>query len=403
MGSRSGFHRRTNPMDAQTKSLYGQELLDLISKTIQDNKSISHKGIIADNSVRHMARKISDQEEDDQNEMINHYLEEVKKNLLLNITQYAKSDSSMRSETTDDTHEAQPYESDGPVLEDTLKKAEDFLLKMTARTTARLLRSWFCYKYGKFGHIAQNCRLEKLKTLELEEDMHDKIYCFLYTSGSEPDYDDDDDYSEIGSETDKPETSGNTQSTTLDACKCRGDICFCEHAEFYKLQSQFEDMNVNTLTFDNVIEILKEVTDNTLSENIIQFAANNKASSSNVVEESKNEFEYSIPYSLSEVNNRLSKQHVVIRDASFDDLKGEIGPFKQEIKFLKQNQIICDHFLTQIEFANNKEKRLITILKFLRLNRDMKVLICWKIIDGMVLNLFQGMEESNAYYDTYWE
>ncbi|KAG5632664.1 hypothetical protein H5410_004381 [Solanum commersonii] len=138
--------------------------------------------------------------------------------------------------------------------------------------------------------------------------MHDKIYSFLYTSGSKPDYDDDD-YSESGSETDKPETSGNTQSTTIDACKCRDDISSCENDEFYKLQSQFEDMNINTITFDNVIEHLKKVTDNTLREKIIQLAANNKASSSNVVEKSKNEFEYSAPYSLSEVNNRLSKQH----------------------------------------------------------------------------------------------
>ncbi|KAG5599618.1 hypothetical protein H5410_030988 [Solanum commersonii] len=95
------------------QSLYGKELLDLISKTNQDYKSIPHKGIIADTSVRHMARKISNQEEDDQNEMMNNYLEEVKKNLLLNITHYAKSDSSIRSETSNDTHEAQPYESKG--------------------------------------------------------------------------------------------------------------------------------------------------------------------------------------------------------------------------------------------------------------------------------------------------
>ncbi|KAG5580724.1 hypothetical protein H5410_051351 [Solanum commersonii] len=76
-----------------------------------------------------MARKISNQNGDDQNEMINNYLEEVKRNLLLNITHYTRSDSSMHSETSDDTHEAQPYESEGAVSEDTIKKAEDFLPK----------------------------------------------------------------------------------------------------------------------------------------------------------------------------------------------------------------------------------------------------------------------------------
>ncbi|KAG5571194.1 hypothetical protein H5410_060960 [Solanum commersonii] len=152
--------------------------------------------------------------------------------------------------------------------------------------------------------LAPNCKFEKLKTQDLEEDLHDKVYSFLYTSGFESDYDDDN-YSESGSKTYKPETSGNTQSTTIYACKCRGDICSCEHDEFYKLQSQFEDLNMNTITSDNL-------------------AAKNKASSSNIVERSKNEFKYSTPYSLSEVNNRLSKQHVVIRDTSFDNLKGEI-------------------------------------------------------------------------------
>ncbi|KAG5599622.1 hypothetical protein H5410_030992 [Solanum commersonii] len=166
--------------------------------------------------------------------------------------------------------------------------------------------------------------------------------------------DDDDDYSESGSETDKPETSGNTQCATIDACKCIGDICSCEHDKFCKLQSQFEDMNINTITSNNVIELLEEVTDNMLRERIIQLASNNKASSSNVVERSKNEFEYSTPYSLSEVNNRLSNQHVITRDTSFDDLKGEIELLQQEIKSFKQNQIICDHRLTQIESTNNK-------------------------------------------------
>ncbi|KAG5609981.1 hypothetical protein H5410_021262 [Solanum commersonii] len=89
-------------------------------------------------------------------------------------------------------------------------------------------------------------------------------------------------------------------------------------------------MNMFTITADNVIEFLKEVTDNTLREKIIQLAA---------------------------VHNRLSsKQTMIIRDTSFDDLKGEIEHLKEKIKFIKQNHIICDHRLTQIESANSKGK-----------------------------------------------
>ncbi|KAG5602711.1 hypothetical protein H5410_034081 [Solanum commersonii] len=94
-----------------------------------------------------------------------------------------------------------------------------------------------------------------------------------------------------------------------------------------------------TITADNVIELLKEVTDNTLREKIIQLVG--KTSSSTSIPSDK----------------RLSsKQTMVIRDTSFDDLKGEIEHLKEEIKILKQNHIIYDHRLTQLSALIAKEK-----------------------------------------------
>uniref|UniRef100_M1DNM9 Uncharacterized protein n=1 Tax=Solanum tuberosum TaxID=4113 RepID=M1DNM9_SOLTU len=117
--------------DPKIKTLYGQELLDLISKRIQEYGINPQKEIIADSSVRHISQKISVQDRDKE-AMINNYLEEVKRSLFLNITQYEKSDTSMRSETseddTNDIQETQPVEATTP--EDTLRKAEDFLQEL---------------------------------------------------------------------------------------------------------------------------------------------------------------------------------------------------------------------------------------------------------------------------------
>ncbi|KAG5609454.1 hypothetical protein H5410_020735 [Solanum commersonii] len=126
----NNFWDKLMKKDSQTKSIYEQELLDLITKTIHDYKSIPNKGIMTDDStsVKHMARKFSNHDEREQNEMIMKYLEEVKKKILLNVSHYAKSDSSMCSETSEDMHEAQPYEEESPV--DARKKAEDFLAKL---------------------------------------------------------------------------------------------------------------------------------------------------------------------------------------------------------------------------------------------------------------------------------
>ena len=52
-------------------------------------------------------------------------------------------------------------------------------------------------------------------------------------------------------------------------------------------------------------------------------------------------------------------QNILIQNHSFDDLKNEIENLKNEIKSLKQNQMICDHRLTQIETVNNKGKNII--------------------------------------------
>ncbi|KAG5590510.1 hypothetical protein H5410_041024 [Solanum commersonii] len=107
------------------------------TKLIQEYCLVPQKGIIRDSSVRHIARKISIQD-GNKEEMINNYLDEVRKNILLNITQYEKSDTSMRSEKSDDLADIQEAQLCEPTTQDVLEKAEDLLRKLNGKDTCKV-------------------------------------------------------------------------------------------------------------------------------------------------------------------------------------------------------------------------------------------------------------------------
>ncbi|KAG5580637.1 hypothetical protein H5410_051264 [Solanum commersonii] len=132
------IHKWTPEIPRQ--SLYGQELLDLIKQRIQEYCLVPQKGIIHDSSVRHIARNISIQD-GNKEEMINNYLDELRKNILLNITQYEKSDTSMQSETSDDVVDIQEAQLCEPTTEDVLEKEEDLLRKLKGKDHSLVLNS----------------------------------------------------------------------------------------------------------------------------------------------------------------------------------------------------------------------------------------------------------------------
>uniref|UniRef100_A0A1S4AK65 CCHC-type domain-containing protein n=1 Tax=Nicotiana tabacum TaxID=4097 RepID=A0A1S4AK65_TOBAC len=98
-------------------------------------------------------------------------------------------------------------------------KAHRKSTRFTKNRSKRDLADIKCYKCGKFGHIAPNCKLQKLKALELDDGLCDKVYNLLYTSGLDSDYT----YSETESEAeidliDLSESSKDLDNTCA-ACK----------------------------------------------------------------------------------------------------------------------------------------------------------------------------------------
>ena len=96
----TNFWEKLNRQDPATGQLYGKELLDQITNTIKTYQNSPQKGISTWSSIKNVARRISIQD-GNKEEMINNYLAKIKKNLLTNIAEFYKSDTSMRSGQSD--------------------------------------------------------------------------------------------------------------------------------------------------------------------------------------------------------------------------------------------------------------------------------------------------------------
>ncbi|KAG5630937.1 hypothetical protein H5410_002654 [Solanum commersonii] len=281
--------------DPKTKELHGQELSDFITQKIRDYSTETHKIVVTDPSVKHIARRISikDGNTDD---MINDYLKEVRINILLYITHYAKSDTSIRSETSEDAQEDRNTQPCG----DSLQQTEDFLFSLKgnedlgfppliAERVKKTLRDvqgvilYGVYTYGKLIgactqegiNLSNELKLSKqLKIDRLRERFQLGAFVpslvYRIQGRSEElivrlidlrriDLGDNSPRSSATNvesskeEIDLSEFSDNNQQENTNACRCRGDICSCENDEFYKLQCQFEYLNINTSTANNVI------------------------------------------------------------------------------------------------------------------------------------------------------
>ena len=65
------------------------------------------------------------------------------------------------------------------------KKAHRKAIRFARNFSKRDLKNIKCYKCGRFGHLATNCKADKFKALELDEPTQDKLYELLYESDSD--------------------------------------------------------------------------------------------------------------------------------------------------------------------------------------------------------------------------
>lgn len=161
------------------------------------------------------------------------------------------------------------------------KKASRKATRFARNFSKRDLKNIKCYKCGKFGHLASNCKAENLKALELDDSTEEKVYELLYESNSGSSR-----YSSDFSNSD------NDKSDATNKCvNCTGDTCVCGQDEFYKiqsqieesnldkLQSQFTDFNLHMISSNNVIELLKDESDENLRNKILEMTSSQTSSS----------------------------------------------------------------------------------------------------------------------------
>uniref|UniRef100_A0A7N1A8C8 CCHC-type domain-containing protein n=1 Tax=Kalanchoe fedtschenkoi TaxID=63787 RepID=A0A7N1A8C8_KALFE len=131
-----------------------------------------------------------------------------------------------------------------------------------------------CYKCGRIGHYANKCRMkDKIKNLNLDEELKDSLKKLLINSESE---------TESSSDTEtETDSSGNTELGNLNETTDSEDNACCSSCEkpclkqdsedeIYKLISQFKDNDsLNVLKSNDLIEFLQSIKDKELRSKLI--------------------------------------------------------------------------------------------------------------------------------------
>ncbi|KAG5568027.1 hypothetical protein H5410_064955 [Solanum commersonii] len=120
--------------------------------------------------------------------------------------------------------------------------------------------------------------------------------------------------------------------------------------EFYQLYSQFKDLNINVISNDNWVEMLRMIDDPTLSTS----TSNTRIPKENPA--------HNNAYTMAEVKRQLKlrsqRDHI---PTTIQDLVEEINNLKKEISSLKNHNMILDERITYIENKDNNHGKQVRV------------------------------------------